>query len=123
MDSSGSFTAAAALIFLLVATGDQDAGCGGDPVRHALDALPHPGGGQLLPGQGLPGQLVPALLPDLHLPQQRHQPGHLQRHVSKVSRCFPQDLPLREERLRQTRHLQCGTHLQRSQGYVDGGEH
>lgn len=80
-------------------TGDQDAGCGGGPVRHALDAVPHSGGCQLLPGPGLPGQLVPAFLPDLHLPQQRHQPGHLQRHVSEVSRRFPQDLPLRQERL------------------------
>lgn len=83
----------------LPTAGDQDAGSGGNPLRPALDAVPHSGGGQLLPGQGLFGQLVRAFLQNLHLPQQRHQPSHLQCHVSEVSCRFPQDLPLWEERL------------------------
>lgn len=33
----------------LPTAGDQDAGSGGNPLRPALDAVPHSGGGQLLP--------------------------------------------------------------------------
>lgn len=64
--------------------GDKDAGSGGDPLRSTLDALQDSGRGQLLPEQALPGHLVSTLLPPVHLPKQRHQPDHLQRHVAKI---------------------------------------
>lgn len=66
--------------------GDKDVGSGGGSVRSALDALPHPGGGQLFPPRGLPGHLVPAFLSHLCVPEQRHQPCYLQRHVTEVPR-------------------------------------
>lgn len=42
--------------------GDQDVGCGGDPLCPSVDAVPYLGGGQLLHGSSLPEQLVPPLL-------------------------------------------------------------
>lgn len=105
--------------------GDQDAGCGGDPVRCAVDAIPHPGGGKLLPGAGLHEYLVYPLLSELCLHQQRNQPHHLQCYVAEIPCRLPQALPLRRERLWEAyrRHVQRGADLQRGQGHIYGGDY
>ncbi|KAF6739881.1 Thyrotropin-releasing hormone receptor [Oryzias melastigma] len=99
-------------------TGNEDACCGGGPLRRALDALPDLGSGQLFPGKSLPGHLVPALLPSLHLPEQCHQPSDLQRHVPEISHRFQEAVPVRSSTHGETGHLQRGTHVQRHQGDV-----
>lgn len=71
------------MLFRLV-PGYKDVGSGGGSVRRALDAIPHPGGGQLFPPAGLPGHLVPAVLSHLCIPEQCHQSCYLQRHVTEV---------------------------------------
>ncbi|XP_064586275.1 thyrotropin-releasing hormone receptor-like isoform X1 [Zonotrichia leucophrys gambelii] len=68
--------------------GDQDAGSGGGPLCRAVAAVPHAGGGELLRGPSVPQHLVPPLLPPVHLPEQRHQPHHLQPHVTEVQGCL-----------------------------------
>lgn len=102
--------------------GDKDAGSGGDPLRLALDALQDSGRGQLIPEQALPGHLVPALLPPVHLPEQRHQPGHLQRHVAEISHGVQEAVPLWPPAHGEAGLLQCGSDLQRHQGDVQRGK-
>lgn len=102
--------------------GNKDAGSGGDPLRLTLDALPDFGGGQLILGQALPGHLVPALLPPLHLPKQRHQPSHLQRHVPEIPHCVQEAVSLRPPAHGEAGFLQRGSNLQRHQGDVQRGK-
>lgn len=110
------------LTYNLPLLGNQDASCGGDPFCRTLDALPDLSGSQLLPGQGLPGHLVPPLLPSVHLPEQRHQSRHLQRHVSEVPRRLQEAVPLRPPAPGETSILQFGTDLQCHQGHVQWGK-
>lgn len=77
--------------------GDKDARGGGGPLRSALDALPHFGPDQLICVYTLPECLVPALLSDLHLRQQRHQPPHLQPHVTEVPLRLSAAIPLQAD--------------------------
>lgn len=108
--------------FTIYFAGDKDAGSGGDPLRFTLDALQDSGRGQLLLEQALPGHLVPALLPPVHLPKQRHQPSHLQRHVAKISYGVQEAVPLWPPAHREARLLQCGSDLQCHQGDVQWGK-
>lgn len=77
--------------------GDKDVGSGGGSVCRALDALPHPGGGQLFPPAGLSGHLVPAVLSQLCVSEQRHQSGYLQCHVTEVPRRLQEALQMQFE--------------------------
>lgn len=79
-------------VYFSVFQDNQDAGCGGCPLCPAVDALPNAGGHQLRHRPPLPRHLVHPFLPDVHLHQQRHQPHHLQPHVSEVSRCVQEAL-------------------------------
>ena len=96
--------------------GDQDAGGGGGVVRPALDALPHPGGGQLGDRPPLHRRLGAALLPRVRLLQQRHQPRHLQPHVPEVPPGLPEALRLRGRRRRGQGGQPGARVLQRHQG-------
>lgn len=68
--------------------GHKDAGGGGGSVRSPLDAISDSSGCEFVHGSAVSQHLVPALLPHVHLHQQRRQPHHLQRHVAEVLRCF-----------------------------------
>lgn len=102
--------------------GDQDAGSGGDPLRLTLDALPDSGRGQLILEQALPGHLVSALLPPVHLPEQRRQPGHLQRHVAEVPYGVQEAVQLWKPARGEAGLLQRGPDLQRHKGDVQRGK-
>lgn len=95
---SDSSTQRMSLTSLSFFTDNKDVGCGGRPLRVALDALPNTGGGKLLHRPAVPQHLVPALLPNVHLRQQRHQPHHLQPHVSEVSCCIQKALQVQVEK-------------------------
>lgn len=99
-------------------TDNKDAGGGGRPLRLALGALPYAGGGQLLYRPALPQQLVSALLPNVHLHQQRHQPHHLQPHVSEVSHGIQKALQVQLATAGKGGRVQGASVLQRHEGFV-----
>lgn len=66
--------------------------------------------------------MVFALLSTLRLPEQRHQPCHLQRHVSEVPCCLPQAVSLQATELTEASHIQHGTDLQCNQGDLQWAE-
>ena len=45
----------------------------------------------------VPQHLVPPLLPDVHLPEQCHQPHHLQPDVAEIQICLQEALQVRME--------------------------
>lgn len=81
-----------------------------------MDALQDSRGCQLISLQPFPRKLVPALLQNLHLSQQCHQPRDLQPHVSEIPCSLQKAVQLQAEAHRETCQLQCGSKLQRHQG-------
>lgn len=89
-------------ISLYFSIGHQDAGGGCNSVCPFMDALQDSCGCQLISLQSFPRKLVFALLQNLHLSQQCHQPGDLQSHVPEVPCSLQKALQLQAEANRET---------------------